>query len=249
VGNSRQAPGKNLGNAGGASESGAKQIRQQRGRPEKRDETADWITYVSSKGRFSLRHPKSWAIGPKQPQYCTTTEFSFTAGADADLVEDCGTEYYGQIYLVSEKGNYLNPRKSLRTDSQSYRNITRRKVIVDNIEGTREAGTVVQNNNELDIDHPLPDGTEVVIYEFYAHGRTYIAKCQQRVDDPDILRDFDLMVTKTLKFSGRTLSAKGEVEATGRRTAQNEKPAVIPAQLENEADAPLVITEAAAEIS
>jgi hypothetical protein len=201
VGCSRQEAGESLGNAHKASEPGAKQIQQQSGRPEKTDETADWITYVSPKGRFSLRHPKSWAVGPKQSQYCTKAEFSFTAGADADLVEDCGTEYYGQIYLVSEEGNNLNPQKSLRTDSQSYRNITMRKVIVDNIEGAREAGTVRQNNNELDIDHPLPDGTKVVIYEFYAHGRSYVAKCQQRIDEPDILRDFDLMVTKTLKFS------------------------------------------------
>jgi len=201
VGCSREEAGKSLGNAGEASKPGAKLIRQQSGRPGKTDETADWITYVSSKGRFSLRHPKSWAVGPKQSEYCTMAEFSFTAGADADLVEDCGTEYYGQIYLVSEEGDLLSRQSSLRTDSQSYQNITRQKVMVDNIEGTREAGTVRQNNNELDIDHPLPDGTKVVIYEFYAHGRTYIAKCQQRVDDPDILRDFDLMVTKTLKFS------------------------------------------------
>ena len=201
VGCSRREAGKSPGNAGGASEPGTKQIQQQRGRPEKTDETADWRTYVSSEGRFSLRHPKPWTVGPKQSDYCGKKEFSFTAGADADLVEDCGTEYYGQIYLVSEEGNLLSRQGSLRTASQSYQNITRQKVMVDNIEGTREAGTVRQNNNELDIDHPLPDGTKVVIYEFYAHGRTYIAQCQQRVDNPDVLRDFDLMVTKTLKFS------------------------------------------------
>jgi hypothetical protein len=74
------------------------------------------------------------------------------------------------------------------------------KVMVDDIEGAREAGTVRQDNNELDIEHPLPDRTKVVIYLFYAHGRTYVAQRQQRVDDPDVLRYFDLMVTKTLKF-------------------------------------------------
>jgi len=200
VGCSRREAGKSPGNAGGASEPGTKQIQQQRGRPEKTDETADWRTYVSSEGRFSLRHPKYWAVGPKQPQYCADTKYSFTAGADSDLVGDCGTEYFGQIYVVSEKGNQLSQHKSIRTDSQSYQNITRQKVMVDNIEGTREAGTVRQDNNELDIDHPLPDGTKVVIYAFYAHGRTYVAKCEQRIDEPDILRDFDLMVTKTVKF-------------------------------------------------
>jgi hypothetical protein len=47
----------------------------------------------------------------------------------------------------------------------------------------------------------LPDLTKVVIYSFYANGRTYIAQYNQRIDDPDILPDFDLMITKTLKFS------------------------------------------------
>src|SRR5262249_38075158 len=130
VGYSRQEAGKSLGNAGGASEPGAKQIQQQSGRPEKTDETADWITYVSSKGRFSLRHPKSWAVGHKEPQLCTDTEFSFTAGADPDLVGECGTEYFGQIHVVSKEGNQLSQHKSIRTDSQSYQHITRQKVMV-----------------------------------------------------------------------------------------------------------------------
>ena len=201
VGCSRQKAGKSQGTTSEASQIEAKQIPQQKGLPEKTVETAGWITFVSSKGRFSLRHPKSWAIGHKEPQFCTDTEFSFTAGADADLVGECGTEYFGQIHVVSEEGNKLSQHKSIRTDSQSYQYITRKKVMVDNIEGTREAGTVRQNNNELDIEHPLPDGTKVVIYSFYAHGRTYVAQCQQRIDEPDILRDFDLMITKTLRFS------------------------------------------------
>ncbi|MBO0783939.1 MAG: hypothetical protein J2P37_34465, partial [Ktedonobacteraceae bacterium] len=85
-------------------------------------------------------------------------------------------------------------------DSQTYLNFTRQKVVVDSVEGTRETGMVRQDDNELDIEHPLPDRTKVVIYLFYAHGRTYLAQCQQRIDDPDVLRYFDLMVTKTLKF-------------------------------------------------
>jgi len=35
----------------------------------------------------------------------------------------------------------------------------------------------------------------------YAHGRTYVVRYGQRIGERDILRDFDLMITKTLKFS------------------------------------------------
>src|SRR5262245_319389 len=167
VGCSRREAGKGRGAAGEASQFEAKHPPQQKGLPEKTDETADWITYVSPKGGFSLRHPRSWAVGPQQSQYCTKAEFSFTAGADADLVADCGTEYYGQIYLASEEGNQLGKNK-IETDKDFYRNLSSRKVMVDNIEGTRESGTAMGQSSEKfeekNVLLGLPDGTKVVVY-------------------------------------------------------------------------------------
>jgi len=55
-----------------------------------------------------------------------------------------------------------------------------------------------------------------------------------------------LLVVSTAIIVGWTLSASGGVEASGRRKAQGEKPALV--QLENEADTPLEITEASVEI-
>jgi TonB family protein len=253
TGRSQQEAGKSMGKAGGASEPGAKQVQRQRDRPVKIDKTADWITFVSSQGGFSLRHPKYWAVGFKEPQSCFGYGASnFVAGADADLVAECGTEYKGQIYVSFKEGNQLEDHK-LETDKDFYQNLSGRKVTVDNIEGTRESGVAKgqmgKKFEEKYVLPGLPDGTKVVVYSFYTRGRTYVAEYNHRIGEPDILRDFDLMVTKTLKFSGRTLSAKGKVGAASRRTVQDEKPAVTPVQLENEADAPLVITEAAAEIS
>ena len=204
VGCSRREAGKSQGAAGDASQIAAKQALQQKILPEKTDETADWITYVSPKGGFSLRHPRSWAVGPKQSEYCGKAEFSFTAGADADLVEDCGTEYYGQIYVSFEEGNQLGKHK-IETDKDFYRNLSSRKVLVDNIEGTRESGTAMGQSSEKFEEKyvllGLPDGTKVVVYSFYVHGRTYMAEYNHRIGEPDILRDFDIMITKTLKFS------------------------------------------------
>jgi hypothetical protein len=199
VGCSRQEVGRSLGNAGEAWESRAKQSQQLRGRPERTDETADWITYVSSEGRFSLRHPKYWAVGPRHPQYCTDKGSFFMAGAGADFVAECGTEYFGQIYVSSKEGNQLSNHK-LTASEYPYQNITSRKVTVDNIEGTRETGTAMGQMDEKFAMPGLPDGTKVVIYLLYAHGRSYVAQYTQRIGDPDILRDFDIMVTKTLKF-------------------------------------------------
>jgi hypothetical protein len=218
VGCSRQEVGKKPGNSAETSESmtkhgqqqsaqpertdeTAEHLPQQSGRSEKTDETADWITYVSPKGGFSLRHPKSWAVGPKNPRSCADPGRTFAAGASADFVADCGTEYFGQVYVVSENGNQLS-RYKLKNMGYPYQNITRQKVTVDDIEGAREAGTAMgQMDDEKFATPGLPDGTKVAIYSFYAHGRTYVAEYTQQIDEPDILRDFELLVTKTLRFS------------------------------------------------
>ena len=202
VGCSRREASKSQGAASEASQIEAKQTPQQKVLPEKIDETADWITYVGSVSRFSLRYPKYWAVGHANPQNCTDAERSdFTAGASADLVADCGTEYVGQIYIYSNEGNELSSHK-LTTNLYPYQNIASKKVTVDNIEGTREAGTAMGQMDDEKFGMPgLPDGAKVVIYSFYAHGRTYVATYNHRIGEPDILRDFDLMITKTLKFS------------------------------------------------
>jgi hypothetical protein len=199
VGCSRQTVGKSASNAAAASEPGATQI-QQSSLPEKKDETADWPSYVNPHGKFSLRHPKNWAVGPKNPQACTPPIGFFAAGAEADMVLECATEFDGQIFIHSKEGNHLSKYR-LATSYYPHQNMTSRKVTVDDVEGTRQSGTAMGQFDDRFVMPGLPDLTKVVVYSFYAHGRTYVAQYNQRIDDPDILPDFDLMVTRTLKFS------------------------------------------------
>jgi hypothetical protein len=221
VGCSRSEAGKSLGQAGGAAEPVAQQIQPsaggpekagktvepvqpQAGQPEKKDETANWLTHVSPKGGFSLRYPNYWAVGPRvnggDPDPDCTMDTFFAAGADAELVAECASEYFGQIYVSSEEGDQRRTRK-ISTGIYPYLHLTSQKVTVDNVEGMRETGTAMGHDDPR-FDMPdLPDDTKVVVYVFYTHGRTYTAKYAQRVGEPDISRDFDLMVTKTLKFS------------------------------------------------
>ena len=205
VGCSRQGAVKSQGIANEAPRIETKQPPQQKNISEKREETADWITFVSSQGGFSLRHPKNWAVGFQEPQNCFGDVGSdFVAGAAADLVAECATEYRGQIYLSSNEGNQLDSHK-LETDKDYYQNLSSQKVTVDNVEGTRESGTAIgqfsEKWEEKNVLPGLPDGTNVVVYKFYIHGRTYVAEYNHRIGEPDILRDFSLMITKTLKFS------------------------------------------------
>jgi hypothetical protein len=193
----RQEAGKSPDNASSASEPGAGQTGQQKSQPAEIDETADWTPYISAEGKFSLRHPKNWAR-PTEPELCTPG--LFMAGADAESVGQCASDNFGQIYVSSTEGRRLDEHK-LATSNYPYQNITSRKATVDNIEGWRETGTAM-GQTDAKFEMPgLPDGAKVAVYSFYAHGRTYVAQYTQRTGDPDVLRDFDLMVTKTLKFS------------------------------------------------
>ena len=193
----RQKADNGLDNAGKSSESSKEQTKQQKSQPAEIDETAGWTPYTSAEGKFSLRHPKNWAR-PTEPELCTPG--LFMAGANADSVGQCASDNFGQIYVSSTEGNHIKEHK-LTTSNYPHQNITSRKASIDNIEGWRETGTAM-GQTDAKFEMPgLPDGAKVVVYSFYGQGRTYVAQYTQRIDDPDVLRDFDLMVTKTLKFS------------------------------------------------
>jgi hypothetical protein len=193
----RKEAGKRTDNAGSSPESSAEQTGRQKGQPAEPDETDGWAPYVSAEGKFSLRYPKNW-VRPTNPEYCTPG--LFMAGANAESVGECASDSFGQIYVSSTEGNHISAHK-LATNAYPYQNITSQQAQADNIKGTRETGTAKGQMSEQFAMPGLPDGAKVVVYSFYAHGRTYIAQYTQRSGDPNVLRDFDLMVTKTLKFS------------------------------------------------
>jgi len=193
----RKEAGKRTDNAGSASVSSAEQPGGQKGQPVEPDETAGWAPYLSAEGKFSLRHPKNW-VRPTNPEDCTPG--LFMAGANAESAGACASDSFGQIYVSSTEGDHISDHR-LATNAYPYQNITSQQATADNIKGTRETGTAKGQMSEQFAMPGLPDGAKVVVYSFYAHGRTYTAQYTQRSGDPDVLRDFDLMVTKTLKFS------------------------------------------------
>jgi hypothetical protein len=197
----RQAVEKKPDNVITVSESRAEQAGNQKAQSSETDETSGWKSYVSAEGKFSLRYPKKWAVGSRfHDELGEVCPEIFLAAPDAELLGQCATEYFGlgQISVTSIEGDHIRDRRL--TASYPYLNIARRKVMVNNTEGLRESGTAKDHDDEKFILQGLPDGAKVVIYSFYAHGRTYVAQYIQRSGNPNVLREFDLMITKTLKF-------------------------------------------------
>ncbi len=196
----RQAAEKKLDNVNTVSESGAGQEGNQKTQSSVADETANWKSYVSAKGRFSLRYPRKWAVGSRErDESCPEI---FMAAPKAESLGRCATEYFGlgQIAVISEEGERLLDMR-LSAGDYPYQKITSRKVMINGAEGLRESGTAKGQWAEKFVLPGLPDGAKIVVYSFYVNGRAYVAQYIQGSGDPNILREFDLMVTQTLKFN------------------------------------------------
>lgn len=159
------------------------------------DTTADWVTYTSTGGVFTLKHPKAWAAA-KSPELCSENLVLF--GANASSVGTCASENGGQISVSSAEGT-LDDEYALSTTQ--YTGIKSTVLAVDGIQGSRSEG-VAQDQMTGEGPGGLADGTKVVQYIFVANNnRTYLARYVQAAGYPDALADFDTMISKTLMFS------------------------------------------------
>lgn len=166
--------------------------------PQPVDPTASWTTYSSQTGKFSLRYPSSWQQ-PTNKEMCTPGLFdrALYLGPDAQSVLKCATSYFGQIYVSSIEGD----KQSSYSLGSGYTDVSTQDVIVSGIAGSRISATT----SGLSGEGGYKDGTKVVEYLFYTNGNTYVAHYIQApagsTPSRNVLSDFDLMVTKTLRFS------------------------------------------------
>ena len=158
------------------------------------DATANWQSFSSTDGMFSVKYPKTW-VQPNNTQYCDKTllAFGLYLGPNADTVLKCGSDGgFGEISIDSNKEN--NAGFDFKSD---YTNVVKKSVVVDGVTGERISAI---SSGQQQLLGSLPDGTIVVEYTFYTNQKFYVAHYIQKATDPDVLADFDLMITKTLRF-------------------------------------------------
>ncbi len=158
-----------------------------------KDPTADWVAYSNKEGSFSLKHPKTW-VKASNPELCNPG--LLLIGADENSVGKCATESFGQMSVSSAEGNYTAEQAL----ASGYTDVTQETVTVEGVSGTKYSGSA---SGQMLGEGPggLADGTKVTKYVFYTNSRTYTATYIKASSYPDALSDFNLMVTKTLKFS------------------------------------------------
>jgi hypothetical protein len=158
------------------------------------DTTANWIAYSSKTGNFSLKYPSAWATAT-DPGSCGGSAATgiFLLGGNSASVGKCGSDDSGQITVT-----WRNDRNSCGDlDAGTWTMNSKETTLASGVKGTKITATAKDQGSELGT---VPVGTKTVQYCFIANGKMYIADYTQLATYPNVLSDFDLMVTKTLQF-------------------------------------------------
>lgn len=153
------------------------------------DPTADWKDYVSPSGKFKLKYPTDWKTAPN-PDQCSGN--LLLLGPNQESAGKCATDGNSQISVNS----FTSETGFIGLSDQYYSNIELKDVTVDGIQGRRESGTYTGDGALVGPQK----GSKEVLYIFKKNGLTYRAAYVQQPGNQNVLNDFDLMITKTLRF-------------------------------------------------
>jgi hypothetical protein len=160
--------------------------------PQATDPTVNWIAYSSKAGKYSLKYPSTWATSPVTASSCGADDNLLLLGGDANSVGRYCSDGSGEIN-ISSGGHGCFP-----LPDDDFANVTHENITTSGVQGYKYTGVAKDNSN---FGISLPVGTKVVLYCFRANGDvTYQAEYNQEPNYPDVLTDFNLMVTKTLQF-------------------------------------------------
>jgi hypothetical protein len=158
------------------------------------DPTAAWTAYSDTTGKFSLRYPTTW-VKAEHPELCSPG--ILLLGPTANTVGHCASEDFGEVSIVSSD----NDTRASYEMAAGYTSIVSTAVTVDGVVGKKVSAVAKdQANQDAFALGALDDGTIVVRYTFFTNGKTYAATYTQKAGNPDVLSDFNLLVTKTLTF-------------------------------------------------
>lgn len=161
------------------------------------DPTKNWKAYSSKEGKFSLKYPQGW-VQATHPELCQ--EGWLLLGATAATVGKCGSDSGGQMSISTSEGDI---RSQVRMDKTLFPDLATKPVNVYGVMGEMLIGTYKETSSDVQEIGALKDGTKQVQYIFHTNNKTYVLQYFSRNNSevyPDVVGDFNTMVTKTFKF-------------------------------------------------
>ena len=160
------------------------------------DPTINWTRYNSISGHYSLQYPTTWVTAGRT-NLCSS-DFILLLGPTKATVGDCASGNLGEMYFLSADTSHASSYKINIDNSATYGGVTKTSLTLNGAAGTKLTATYKATGQT---SPPYPDNTKIVFYIFTTPSRTYIASYNQKPGYPDVLDDFNLIVTKTLKFT------------------------------------------------
>jgi hypothetical protein len=162
---------------------------------EEKDPTADWQTYTSTTGKFTIKYPKSW-VAAANPEMCA--EGLLLLGGNTASVGKCaadGARAFGQMAITwrTDRADL-----SLCGLSSSWRTDSKDTTTVAGVPAVKTTGTYIAND---EAEGGQAKGNTSVQYCFVKNNTQYIASYTKWSEYPDVLNDFNTMVTKTFTLN------------------------------------------------
>jgi Tfp pilus assembly protein PilE len=149
------------------------------------DPTKDWKSYAN-------QDPSVW-LTASNPESCSEGLVLFAPTQDSLGI--CASEKGGQILISSSDGDNTGNYKL----GEGYIDVSETTITINGVVSKKYSGTA-SKQSETQFIGGLPDGTKVIHYVAYANGKTYVVQYTQEPTYTDVQSDFELLVTKTLKF-------------------------------------------------
>lgn len=157
------------------------------------DPTADWKSYTSGNGKFTIKYPATW-VGATNPELCS--ENILLLGADSASVGKCASESFGQVAFVWRSDiAACESMSSVLWAQDSQENVT-----IAGLPATKTTATAKSVDPDAGLG-VVPAGTKAVEYCVVANNKVYTATYTQLAGYPDALADFNTLVTKTWQFN------------------------------------------------
>ena len=163
---------------------------------EVKDETAGWLSYTNTSGKFSFKYPNNWVMAAN-PEFCSDglLLLGVKMAGDQSSVGRCasdGARAFGQMSI-----SWRNDRADLSQcglNSESWRTDSKENVTVAGVPAVKTTGTYIADDESTGGG---AKGNTAVQYCFVKNRTQYIAGYTKWSDYPDALSDFNTMVTKT----------------------------------------------------
>ena len=178
-------------------DTGTEQKAQQ---PGESDPAATWQSYKSPDGKFSLKYPQSW-ITAANPEYCSEgllllgVKMSDGQSSVGKCASD-GARASGQIAISwSTDSTYASLCK---LDSSSWQIDSTESVTISGVTAKKTSATYIADDEDVGGE---AKGNKTVQYCLTSNDTTYIASYTKWAEFPDVLDDFNTLVTKTFTLN------------------------------------------------